>query len=122
MGSDGISVIVFLVSLAFSIFVLAVLVRVWSVLGDVRLVCRLFKEGNPSMQTVAIEMCEDGKNVYVIARKLKVSPQVVRDWCLEPLRKRAIMAFKDGKKAFSIASTLGVQTNEVEQWIDESND
>ena len=37
---EGIYVIVLLVSISLGIFILAVLIRLWSVLGDVRLACR----------------------------------------------------------------------------------
>ena len=121
-GYTGIDIIVFLVSISLGIFILAVLIRLWSVLDDVRLACRLFREGNPSVEMLAIKMCENGKNVYDIARELKISLQVVRGWCLEPLRKRAIIAFKDGKAPHLIGSALGVPTSEVERWIAESNE
>lgn len=119
---DGASILVSLIAIGLGIFVFVLLIRLWCTLGAIQQSCRVFNMDSNFVKKQAIEMCERGSNIYLIARTLNINPKYVKELCLEILKQKAISYANDGKSTRMISSALTVPETEIESWINEQGD
>ncbi len=117
--NDILALVILTISLFLGVFLLAVLIRLWDTLGNVRHTCRWFNEESETLKKRAIKRCENGENIRRIARDLKVRSACVYEWCIEVLKKRALADFESGKALSQISLGLGVSLDRIKSWIPE---
>ena len=116
-------VIITIISIGYGIFQIALSVRLWRVLGDLRIVCNAFLSESEYQKKHSIEMFLQGTHIDDIARQLHVETQDVWDWTenapeIQSKKQRAIEMYKEGSYSISeIAEHLSVYLNKVMQWF-----
>ena len=116
-------VIIAIISIGYGIFQIALFVRLWRVLGDLRIVCNAFLSESEYQKKHSRELFLQGMHIDAIARQLHVETQEVRDWTendpeIQSKRLHAIEMYKEGNYGISeIAEHLSVHLGRVIQWF-----
>ena len=131
-GWTAFYVILGIFSLGYGIFLIALHIRLWQVLGYIRMACTVLLSQSEYQKKRAIEMYKKGEhNIYRIADELKVIPKEVSLWIesdseiqteiqveREEKKRRAMEMFKEGQKIYPIANKIGATYDEVKEWIE----
>ena len=77
---SGLIIIVCILAIPFTFFQIALMVRLWGVLGMIRRACRLFSEDSQAVKKRAIELYNQGRQLDDIAYLVNVPFNVVEQW------------------------------------------
>ena len=115
-------------SIGYGIFLIALHIRLWQVLGYIRMGCEVLLSQNEYVKKLAIEKYKRGeRDINQIADQLKVMPRAVRAWIEDDpeiqteraeKKRRAIQIYKEGNNdLYEIAKQVSANYESVEKWI-----
>lgn len=119
-------------SMGYGIFLIALHIRLWRVLGYIRMGCAVLLSQNEYVKKLAIEKYKRGeRDINEIAEQLKVMPRAVRVWIEDDpeiqteraeKKRRAIQIYKEGNNdLYEIAKQVSANYENVEKWIKQAD-
>ena len=128
-GWTTIYVILGILSIGYGIFLIALHIRLWQVLGYIRMACTALLSQSEYQKRRAIEMFKQGNhNIHNIAEQLKVIPKEVSEWIdsdfeiqqaeREEKKRLTIEMYKEGNtNIHDIAKQVSADYEDVWKWL-----